>query len=99
MARKPSDPDIRKAIMHGFIDHGTHYVIQPGQVVYPSAPQDGPGMIILADDTQELRQKLDLEHVPLNKFQNALGSLMYHYKSVMRCHIDGDRHYKLIVGL
>ena len=96
MARKASDPELRALIVERMQERGEMYEVPSGTVVYPGSVQDGPGKIVQASDAERLRNQLDLEHIALNKFRNALGSLMYHYRKVMRCHIDGKRHFKLL---
>lgn len=89
-----SDPAIREEILQKMNAIGERYTVPVG--VVPYYPHQGAGRVIRANNRAELQEALGLEHIPRSRFNRAIGSLMYHYRAIARCHIGETRHYKLV---
>jgi len=99
MATRKSDPEVRESILRQMLKIGGLYLIHEGDST-PNTRRDAGGKIISAKNVAQLQEKLGLENVPSGRFRLAVGSLMYNPARGMllvRCHINGDRHYKLLL--
>lgn len=95
MSNVKSDPMIREAIIQRMEDRGACFCLPDDQIAWTL--HDASGSVIQADNASDLQEALGITSSS-SQFRKALGSLMYHHRRVMRCHIDGSRHYKLLSG-
>jgi hypothetical protein len=95
MARKPSDPIVRDLIVQRMTEVGEEYN-PTGRLVDLNVRHEKPGLVVRARDAQQLREALQLTSIKSTRFKSAVGSLTYNHGRLVRCHIDGKRHFKLL---
>lgn len=88
-----SIPSVRDEIERKMEECGELYA--PSDIPLPQ-PSGHKGWVVLANTPGELKNTLGIPGSS-TMFREALGSLMYHYMRIVRCHIGGKRHYKLLV--
>jgi len=99
MATRKSDPEVRESILRQMLKEGGLYLVHAGEGI-PSTRSDAGGKIVLAKNIAQLQEKLGLESISSRRFRLAVGSLMYNPargQLLVRCRIDGERHYKLLL--
>lgn len=77
-------------------------LVEFGKLYRPTEPyrrhHEGPGWIIKASSLRNLHSVLELRDESQTQFLQAAGYLMYKEGVLVRTHIDGERHFKLLIN-
>lgn len=88
-----SNPHVKEAIQAAFKKYGEYTETLSG--IGGLTRSGRRGWVIKAEDAHELQEKLSLGG-SAREFGKSLSSLMYNDRVVVRLHIDGARHFKLL---